>query len=263
MSKSPKYTTASLTGAQLAELERLRQERERERQRREAEARRRQEEAARAQALAQVRKQAEAVQAAVLEVLTEAQEGDITLSGAAAARDLLGRLASASAVGDLPQASALYAQAEQARTALEDDFDRQLDQLDRVRLVYQAVTRALGGAGLRLLPQTQQAAGISVSVQAERGDGGLIEIAVVPDGPDHVQLEYHADGTDFVVSQTADGRSAECPDTEELIERFHGELKALDVDTGELRWEGKPETRPVLKEAKLLPRSGARYQEHG
>lgn len=263
MSKSPKYTTAYLTGAQQAELERLRQERERERQRREAEARRRREEAARARALAQMREQAEAVRAAVTEVLVEAREGDIALAGAAAAQDLLGHLAAATAAGDVQRARSLCAQAEQAREAMEGDFDRQLDQLDRVRLVYQAVTQALGGAGLRLLPQTYQAAGTGVSVQAERGDGGLIEIAVVPDGTDDVQLEYHADGADFVLGQTADGQAAECPDTEELIERFHGELQALDVATGELRWDGKPGTRPMRMEAKSLPQPGARYRERG
>src|SRR5262249_55092996 len=211
--------------------------------------------------LAQLREEAAAAKAAVTAVLDEARASEVALDGAAEAADLIARLGAAADVGDLAQARSLCEQAWQAGDDLERDFDRWLDQLDRTRLVFDAVTRALPKTGLRLLADTFSEHGTGVSIRAERADGSTIDLAILPADADGVQIEYHADGADFIVAETDEGATAQCPDTEQMLERFHAELAALNVATGELRWEGKPVTRPDHVEAKWLPGQAPRLRE--
>jgi hypothetical protein len=211
--------------------------------------------------LAQIREESAAAQAAVMAVLDEAEAGGAALDDGPAAVDLLTRLAAAADAGDVAQARSLCEQAQQAGEDLARDFDRWLDQLDRTRLVFDAVTKALPKTGLRPLADTFQEHGTGVSIRAERADGSAIDLAILPDEADLVQIQYHADGADFIISETAAGTTAECPDTEEMLERFHAELATQDVATGELRWEGKPATRPDEVEAKWLPGQAPRSRE--
>jgi hypothetical protein len=259
MSKSPKYTTAEPAAQRERELEERRRQRELERQRREEEeeARQRRLEADRAallrdaeEALARMRAEASQAQSALRELVDEARSAGASLTGDAAAEEVLAALAAAVDDEDVPRALSLAAQARQAVIRLEREFDGWLDQLDRVQLVFEAVARALPRAGFTILADSYAVSGASVTVTAERSDGSVVQLAVVPDEANGVEIAYHADGTDFVVEQTAHGEVARCDLTEEILERFHVELAAEDVVTGELRWEGKPATRPDAREAK-------------
>jgi hypothetical protein len=204
----------------------------------------------RREALARMRAEAGQAQSALRELVDEARSADASLAGDAGAEEILAALAAAVDDEDVPRALSLAAQARQAAIRLEREFDGWLDQLDRAQLVFEAVTRALPRAGFTILADSYAVSGVNVTVRAERSDGSVVQLAVVPDEANGVEIAYHADGTDFVVEQTAHGEVARCDLTEEILERFHVELAAEDVVTGELRWEGKPATRPDAREAK-------------
>jgi hypothetical protein len=150
----------------------------------------------------------------------------------------------------VPRAMALAADASRAAATLESAFDCWLDQLDRAQLVSEAVARALPRAGFTIVPGSYQAQNTSVTIQARRADGSVVQMAFVPDEGSNVEIVYHADGTDFVLEQTVDGEVARCDLTEEILEAFHDELAKEDVVAGELQWEGKPTTRPDAREAR-------------
>lgn len=204
----------------------------------------------RREALAQMRRECAAARAVLSQVLDEARAADAELPAAAGAERLMADLAATAAAEDVPGALSLAARARDMASALEGDFDRWLDQLDRAQLVFEAVTRALPRAGFTVLADSYAVQGASVSISAERSDGSVVQMAFVPDESDRVDIVYHADATDFVIEQTVDGEVARCELTEEILERFHAELEAEDVVTGELRWTGKPATRPDAREAR-------------
>jgi hypothetical protein len=205
---------------------------------------------ARRAALAQMREEAGIARSAVTAVLSEARSADVELDGTADAERLLTRLAAAVDAQDVALASSLAAELRRAGQDLERSFDGWLDQLDRAQLVFDAVTRALPRAGFTIMADTYAAEGTGARVRAKRSDGSSVLLSVVPGPGDRVEIVYHADGTDFVLEQTADGEIARCDLTEEILERFHTELAAEDVEAGELRWQDKPTTRPPAKEAK-------------
>ena len=215
---------------------------------------------ARREELARMREAAAAAGAELLAVLGEAAGADLDLAGATGARELLDRLEAAAGAGDVPLARSLTDQARQAGQDLAADFDSQLDQLDRARLVLEAVAKALPGAGLRVVGGSRFD-GTRASFRVLRADGAPLDIAVVPDEADGVQIEYRADGADFVIAQTADGEAAECPSTEDLIGRFHDELTAWGVSAGELVWDGKPGYRPDRRQEKAHHEQHVRSQE--
>jgi hypothetical protein len=197
----------------------------------------------------------------LMAVLDEARAAGASLNGAAQAEQLLARLASAAAAGEVAQALDLCAKVQQASRHLERDFDRWLDQLDRAQLVFDAVAKALPKAGLQILPGTYLAQGTGASIRAKRADGSSVHLTVVPDTADGVQIVYHADGADFVVEQAADGEVATCDRTEQMLERFHAALAAENVKTGELHWRGKPTTRPDAVQARKFRKRAARTRE--
>lgn len=211
--------------------------------------------------LARMRQDADAARSAVRAILDDARAAAASLNGAADAEQLLARLDAAVAADDVRRARDLCAKAQQARSELEHDFDRWLDQLDRAQLVFDAVAKALPKVGLQILPATYQAKGTGASVQAERADGSSIQLTVIPDTSNGVQIVYHGDGADFVVDQTADGEVATCDRTEQLLERFHAALAAENVKTGELHWRGKPATRPDAVQARKFRERTARTRE--
>lgn len=213
---------------------------------------------ARRAALARMHEEADAARSAVAELLAEAAAAQVDLASAAAAEQLLAALASAVAASDVAGAGAHSARLRQAGQELESEFDRALDQLDRAQLVFDAVARALPRAGFTVLADSYAAQGANVSIRAERADGSAVQLAVVPGQGNDVEIVYHADGTDFTVQQTADGEIARCDLTQEILERFHAELAAEDVAAGELRWSGKPTTRPDAREARSFPAQGNR-----
>jgi hypothetical protein len=216
---------------------------------------------ARRAALAQMREEAGIARSAVTAVLSEARSADVELDGAADAERLLTRLAAAVDAQDVPLASSLSAELRRAGQDLERSFDSWLDQLDRAQLVFDAVTRALPRAGFTIMADTYAAEGTGARVRAQRSDGSSVLLSVVPREGDRVEIVYHADGTDFVVEQTADGEIARCDLTEEILERFHTELAAEDVEAGELRWQDKPATRPDAKEARVYWQQSSQARE--
>jgi len=205
---------------------------------------------ARREDLARMQAEGDAARAAVREVLGEAAASGAGLDGAANAERILADLEAAVAAQDVPRALALAADARRAAASLESAFDLWLDQLDRAQLVSEAVAKALPRAGFTLVPRSYQAQETTVTIQAQRADGSVVQMAFVPDEGRNVEIVYHADGSDFVLEQTVDGQVARCDLTEEIIERFHAELAKENVVAGELHWEGKPVTRPDANEAR-------------
>ena len=212
--------------------------------------------------LARMREEAAAAASELRAVLDEAADAELDLAGAGGASELLARLEAAAGAGDVPLARSLTGQARHAGEDLVADFDRKLDQLERARLVLEAVAKALPKAGLRLVGGSDRFDGTTTSFRVLRADGAPLDVAVVPDDADGVQIEYRADGADFVVTQTADGEAAECPSTEDLIGRFHDELTAWGVSAGELLWEGKPGYRPDRRQERAFYEQHVRSQEH-
>lgn len=212
--------------------------------------------------LERMRRDAAAARADVQAVLDEARAAGMDLDGAAAAAGLIARLAAAAEAGEAPLASSLSAEARQAGQDLAADFDLRLDRLERAKRVFQAVAAALPEAGLRPVAGSLAKHGDGVRVRVTQADGAPMDIAVVPDS-EGVQIEYHADGSDFVITETPTGTAAECPRTEDQIERFRAALKGRGVATGELRWDGKPDTRPDEREARQHWQPDAATRERG
>jgi hypothetical protein len=215
----------------------------------------------RREALTRMREDAAEARAAVTGLLAEARSAGASLEGAAEAERLLAALADAVNAADVPRALSAAAQAKDAARGLESEFDGWLDQLDRTQLIFEAVTRALPRAGFQILADTYAVRGSDVTIKAARSDGSVVQLAVVPDDANGAEIIYHADGTDFVVEQTVDGEVARCDLTEEILERFHTELEADDVLTGELRWADKPVTRPDARKAETYWKPASQSQE--
>ena len=216
---------------------------------------------ARREALARMRAEAAPACSDLRELVAEARSAGASLASVTGAEEILTALASAVEAEEVPRALSLAAQARQAATGLEREFDGWLDQLDRARLVFEAVTRALPRAGFTIQADSYAVVGTSVTIKAERSDGSVVELAVVPGEANGAEIVYHADATDFVVEQTADGEVARCDLTQEILERFHTELATEDVVTGELHWEGKPTTRPDEEKAQRYWQSGSRPRQ--
>jgi hypothetical protein len=212
---------------------------------------------ARREALARMKSASDAARATLREVLDEATASGAGLNGVADAERHLADLAAAVAAQDVPLALVLAGDATRAGADLERAFDLWLDQLDRAQLVSEAVARALPRAGFTIVPDSYQSQETSVTIQAKRADGSVVQMAFVPDEGRNVEIIYHADGNDFVLDQTVDGEVARCDLTEEILERFHYELAKEDVVTGELHWEGKPATRPDARTARQRPKPAA------
>jgi hypothetical protein len=183
-------------------------------------------------------------------VLAEAAEaGNADLPGMAEAREARARLIADLDAGRLDAAERGIAAVGQAAKDLEQALEEQLDHLERTRLLVEAAAIALPRAGFQIMRDSFVLDGTTAEFRAVRGDGEEpVSISVESTG-EGTRLVYRGRAADFMVEHTAEGTVNSCPDTEELLERFHLELAVEDIETGELLWEGKP-TRPDLRAAR-------------
>ena len=182
-------------------------------------------------------------------VLAEAAASDADLPGIAEARAARAQLITDLDGGRLDAADRGMAAVGQAARDLDQALEEWLERLERTKLIIEAAALALPRAGFQVMAGSLVLDGTSAAFRAARGDdGGLVAISVEPTDAG-TRLVYRGRAADFVVDHTAEGTFNSCPGTEELLERFHIELAAEDIETGELLWEGKP-TRPDLAVAK-------------
>ncbi len=186
---------------------------------------------------------------AVLAEAAEADADDADLPRMAEAREARARLIADLDDGRLDAADRDVAAVGQAAKDLEQALEERLDHLERTRLLVEAAAIALPRAGFHIMRDSFVLNGTTAEFRAVRGDGEEpVSISVESTG-EGARLVYRGRAADFTVEHTAEGTVNSCPDTEELLERFHLELAVEDIETGELLWEGKP-TRPDLRAAR-------------
>ena len=188
-------------------------------------------------------------------VLAEAAASDADLPGIAEARAARAQLITDLDAGRLDAADRGIAAVGQAAKDLDQALEERLEHLERTKLIVEAAALALPRADFQVMADSLRPHGTSAAFRAVRGDGGGPVAISVESTDAGTRLVYRGRAADFVADHTAEGTVNSCPGTEELLERFHIELAAEDIETGELLWEGKP-TRPDLAVGQALYRAG-------
>jgi len=183
-------------------------------------------------------------------VLAEAADAQAVLPGQERAEATRQRLVADLAAGLVPSAQRGTVALTAAVAELEISIEEVLDAMYQTELIVEAAADALPSVGFQVLGDTVVQTGSSVAFQVARADGTVFNfnVELVAEGA-RVTYEGHAD--DYVLARTTEGPVAVCDLTENLIERFHEQLAAHDVETGELQWEGKP-SRPDLRTAQRV-----------
>lgn len=210
---------------------------------------------ARSAELAEARRRAERAAAALADVLDEVRLAGADLRGVRETKAALEQHARDLDSGRIERAADATPILERAAETLSRNLEEWQSRMERIGQIVQAAASALPRAGLQITPGSYQRDGDTVSFQASRGDGSAVGVVVQPNGDQGARIRYQAPGTDFVIDQQTG--TATCDRTEELLEKFHRELARDGVETGELRWEGKP-SRPDARTAAVRPEPHAR-----
>jgi hypothetical protein len=257
MSRSPKYTTATLSATR--EAERAAEEARRRAARdaaREA-ARRQAEEEARRQRhnaeltlaradLADLRSHAER-----LRLDAEALGGDQLDLGNI---DALIDDAEQAVEGErLSNARTTTKRAAEALTEAEEALDRRLEELDRAALVTREMITGLAAHGFAVRATVRHENGLAVA--AHRDDGMNLTAFVLPHGP-ATELVYHCEGRGFD-ERVVNGRvEARCDDVATTLTALQDDLAQRGIANDGLHWDDKP--LDTERAAQALPTSQTR-----
>jgi hypothetical protein len=187
------------------------------------------------------------------DVLKEAADAGVQLAGQQEAERLRARLAADVASGLVAPARHGAAALAAAVTRMEEEIEVLLDALRAAALIVDAAVEALPAVGFQVDASSIVQEGASVAFDVVRTDGAMLQMRIEPTD-EGARLAYEGSASDYVLERGPDGIVARCDVTEELLERFHEELTAQGVETGELHWEGKP-SRPARRAARIHNRA--------